>query len=110
MRRKEENQMGVNRRGEKKTRGECNTLIRSDGSQMYHHLKARKAKRAVVPPPSISASVRSLMMRGSVMEGMRGADGRRRKREQSDVCDAIITNFVLLCQSRLLEGRGEGGT
>lgn len=46
------------------------------------------------------------------MEGMRGADGGRRKTEQSDVRDAIITSFVLLCQSRLLEGgraRGKGG-
>lgn len=69
---------------------------------MYHHLKARKAKRAVAPPLPQHLSV------GPQPDDVRISDGRRRKREQSDVCDAIITSFVLLCQSRLLEG-GRGG-
>lgn len=29
------------------------------------------------------------------------------RRERSDVCDAIITSFVLLCQSRPLEEEAE---
>lgn len=37
------------------------------------------------------------------MERTRGRWGRE-TREWSDVCDAIITSFVLLCQSRPLKG------
>lgn len=82
---KEGNQIGVNREGAEKIK------------------KKNQGKHEGADSPSLPSV--SLLIRG--LDDERISDGKdegtRGRRERSDVCDAIITSFVLLCQSRPLE-------
>lgn len=91
---KEGNQMGVNREGAEKIKK-----------------KKNQGKHEGADSPSLPSV--SLLIRGPDDERISDGkdEGTRGRREWSDVCDAIITSFVLLCQSRPLEEEGgmEGG-
>lgn len=81
---KEGNQVGINREGAEKMK------------------KKKQGKHEGADSPSLPSA--SLLIRGPNDERISdGKDEGTVARGGSDVCDAIITSFVLLCQSRPLE-------